>query len=87
MLETSSIYPAGRLAQQRYNKFAIAAVVDRTSRLVPATSALDPLHKATVFEYRPEGGVAVQHVGPLVGRRAHREIWPKLVRWMQSAED
>lgn len=62
----------------------VAAIVDRNSRLVPPLSALEPLSNPTVFAYVPEIGVALQHVGPLVGRRTHREIWPRLIDWMGS---
>jgi polyhydroxyalkanoate synthase len=61
----------------------IAAIVDHTSRLVPSSSALEPLSSPTIFQYRPEIGVGFQHVGPLVGRRAHREIWPHVIDWMR----
>jgi len=62
----------------------VAAIVDRTSRLVPPESALGPLSSAVVFAYEPELGVALQHVGPLVGRRAHRDLWPPVTRWMSE---
>jgi polyhydroxyalkanoate synthase len=65
-------------------KVPVAAVIDRTSRLVPPTSSLDPLAGPAVFEYVPETGVALQHVGPLVGRRAHRELWPRLIAWLKE---
>jgi polyhydroxyalkanoate synthase len=63
----------------------VAAIVDHASRLVPPSSALQPLGSPTVFRYAPEAGVGLQHVGPLVGRRAHREIWPKVIGWMHDA--
>ena len=63
----------------------IAAIVDHTSRLVPPSSALEPLSSPSVFAYVPEIGVGLQHVGPLVGRRAHREIWPRVIDWMRGA--
>src|SRR5258706_9628106 len=63
----------------------IAAIVDHTSRLVPPSSALEPLSSLSVFAYVPEIGVGLQHVGPLVGRRAHREIWPRVIDWMRGA--
>jgi len=62
----------------------VAAVVDPASRLIPPASALEPLSRPTVFTYHPETGVGLQHVGPLIGRRAHRELWPKIIRWMQG---
>jgi polyhydroxyalkanoate synthase len=73
----------GRLARlDSLAEIPTAAVVDYTSRLVPPSSALDPLGGATVFGYVPETGVGLQHVGPLVGRRAHREIWPRVIDWL-----
>jgi polyhydroxyalkanoate synthase len=60
----------------------IAVLIDETSRLVPPASALGPLSNPDVYFYEPEVGVALQHVGPLVGRRAHRELWPRLADWM-----
>lgn len=63
---------------------AVAAVIDPSSRLVPPVSALAPLAHPAVFMYEPETGVALQHVGPLVGRRAHRELWPRLTDWLKE---
>jgi polyhydroxyalkanoate synthase len=60
----------------------VAAIVDHTSRVVPPKSTLEPLRSPTVFTYVPEIGVGLQHVGPLVGRRAHQEIWPRVIDWM-----
>jgi polyhydroxyalkanoate synthase len=62
----------------------VAAIVDHTSRLVPSSSTLQPLCSPTVFAYQSEIGVALQHVGALVGRRAHREIWPRIVDWLRE---
>jgi poly[(R)-3-hydroxyalkanoate] polymerase subunit PhaC len=66
-------------------RLPIATVIDETSRLVPPASSLAPLSNPAVFTYQPEIGVALQHVGPLVGRRAHRELWPHLVDWMKAS--
>lgn len=61
-----------------------AAVIDRTSRLIPPSSTLDALRSPHVFDYVPEIGVALQHVGPLVGREAHRGLWPRIIKWMRQ---
>jgi polyhydroxyalkanoate synthase subunit PhaC len=75
----------GRLACSRaLHNMPVAAIVDYTSRLIPPASTLDPLDNPTVFEYAPEIGVGLQHVGPLVGRRAHRTIWPRVIEWMRA---
>lgn len=62
----------------------IAAIVDRQSRVVPSSSALAPLADPIVFHYQPEIGVGLQHVGPLVGRRAHKELWPQILSWIET---
>jgi polyhydroxyalkanoate synthase len=75
----------GRLARSdSLAEIPVAAIVDHTSRLVPPSSTLEPLSNPTVFAYVPEIGVGLQHVGPLVGRRAHREIWPRVIDWMRA---
>jgi polyhydroxyalkanoate synthase len=77
---------AGREAvPAAFAQLPIATVIDETSRLVPPASSLAPLTNPAVFTYQPEIGVALQHVGPLVGRRAHRELWPHLVDWMKAS--
>jgi polyhydroxyalkanoate synthase len=35
-----------------------------------------------VIEHPGERGVCLQHLGILVGRRAHSEIWPKIIEWI-----
>jgi poly[(R)-3-hydroxyalkanoate] polymerase subunit PhaC len=75
----------GRVASPRaLHRLPVAAIVDHTSRLIPPSSTLEPLRAPRVFEYVPEVGVALQHVGPLVGRRAHRVIWPGVIEWMKQ---
>ncbi|WP_065752747.1 alpha/beta fold hydrolase [Bradyrhizobium paxllaeri] len=62
----------------------VAAIVDHTSRVVPSSSALGCLKAPSVFSYEPEIGVALQHVGPIVGRRAHEKVWPNVIDWMRA---
>ncbi len=74
----------GRLASPRaLDQLPVALIIDHTSRLIPPSCALDALRDPKVFVYVPEIGVALQHVGPLVGRRAHRAIWPRVIDWMK----
>jgi poly[(R)-3-hydroxyalkanoate] polymerase subunit PhaC len=81
----NELYLLGRLVRSDLlAKIPVAAIVDHTSRVVPSPSALGGLKAPSIFSYEPEIGVALQHVGPLVGRRAHREIWPKLIDWMRG---
>ncbi|QCU77131.1 alpha/beta fold hydrolase [Citricoccus sp. SGAir0253] len=65
----------------------LLSVVDPRSSIVPPRSIL-PFHDAAastgkrVLRYRGDIGVGLQHVGVLVGRSAHRELWPEILRWM-----
>jgi polyhydroxyalkanoate synthase subunit PhaC len=55
--------------------------------IVPAESVL-AFHGAAGSEhkelvrYAGDVGVALQHVGPLVGINAHRDIWPRVFAWL-----
>jgi polyhydroxyalkanoate synthase len=65
------------------------AVVNPASRLIPPGSVLPFLEASAsrdleVLWYRGDRGVALQHVGALVGTEAHRELWPAIVRWVES---
>jgi poly[(R)-3-hydroxyalkanoate] polymerase subunit PhaC len=59
------------------------------SRVVPPPTIL-PLHAAArnpgnrVILYDGEHGVALQHVGILVGRQAHRRVWPAILDWIDA---
>jgi polyhydroxyalkanoate synthase subunit PhaC len=61
-------------------------VVNPRSRVIPPESIL-PFHEAAasprkqVLQYHGDVGVAVQHVGALVGRSAHQQLWPAVLRW------
>lgn len=60
-------------------------VADALSRVVPPQSAYPPVfaaHDVQALWYQHEPGVCLQHVGPLVGRRAHHELWPRIVAWL-----
>ena len=65
----------------------LLTVVNPHSRVIPPESIL-PFHHAAasarkqVMRYRGDVGVAVQHVGVLVGRNAHRVLWPMLLHWV-----
>ncbi len=65
----------------------VAAIVDERCDVAPP-AAMMPFLEATgacatrVFEYREEAGVGLQHVGPLVGRRANDQLWPDFLDWL-----
>ncbi len=63
-------------------------VVNPGSRVIPPRSVV-PFHEAaasrrkTLVQYRGDQGVALQHVGVLVGSNAHARVWPQIVRWLR----
>jgi hypothetical protein len=65
----------------------VLSVVDPRSELVPPPAVL-PFHaaagsaEARLVWYRGDTGVALQHVGALVGRTARREVWPAILQWV-----
>lgn len=63
----------------------VAAVLNRASTVVPASSIVEGLRltrapSIRTLSYGPDVGCALQHVGPLVAPRAHAEIWPELTQ-------
>jgi polyhydroxyalkanoate synthase len=63
------------------------AVVDPHCRLIPPRAVRPFLEAArntdsTIIEYGGEVGVALQHVGMLVGREAHRTLWLTILGWL-----
>lgn len=66
----------------------LLSVVEPSSDITPAESALAFQRAAgsaekLVLAYAGDTGVALQHVGPLVGDSAHREIWPRVFDWLE----
>jgi polyhydroxyalkanoate synthase len=81
------------IAGRRVGPAALTApmvtVVNPRSRVIPPESIV-PFHAAAaarpkrLMRYHGDLGVAVQHVGVLVGRHAHRELWPMLMHWVDG---
>ncbi len=66
----------------------LLCVVDPRCPLVPPAAMLPFLEAVasrdkTLLEYEREVGVALQHVGPLVGRNAHARLWPRILEWIE----
>lgn len=65
----------------------LLSVVDPRSRVVSPESVL-PFHEAVhnpdrqVLWYEGDRGVALQHVGVLVGKNAHQHLWPEILEWI-----
>lgn len=79
----------GRLATPLRVKTPILSVVDPRSHVVPPEAVL-PFHAAVrdgdaqVLWYAGDVGVALQHIGVLVGKRAHQEVWPQILHWLDA---
>lgn len=76
----------GRTARPDAVTAPILAVLDPRDRLVPPASVLPFLAAAgtsdtTLLRYDGEPGTALRHVGVLVGRAAHRSLWPQILAW------
>jgi polyhydroxyalkanoate synthase len=67
----------------------LLSVVDPQCCLVPPQAVL-PFHHAVgstdtkLLEYHGDTGVALRHVGMLVGRQAHEHLWPEVIRWVHA---
>jgi len=79
---------AGRVVGPQGLRMPILAVVDPRSTIIPPASALSALSGANVrvLHYTGDRGVALRHVGVLVGRSAHAVLWPAIQRWMAELE-
>jgi polyhydroxyalkanoate synthase len=67
----------------------IAAVVDPRSSIVPPCAVLPflarvPSGDKKLLWYQGDKGVALQHVGALVGQSAHRRLWPEILGWLHG---
>ncbi|HET9642675.1 MAG TPA: alpha/beta fold hydrolase [Burkholderiaceae bacterium] len=70
-------------------KAPISVIIDERSRVVPPGSVLPFVEAAssaskTVMHYQGDIGIALQHVGPLVGDSARRDIWPFIFQAMHN---
>lgn len=65
------------------------SIYQATRGMIPAESIL-AFHAVAGSEekqlaaYPGDVGVALQHVGPLVGSNAHQTIWPRVCRWLRA---
>jgi len=65
------------------------AVVNTADEVAPLASIepfLDalPAKDVTLTKYPGEIGVALQHLGILVGREAYARIWPNIIAWLAA---
>jgi polyhydroxyalkanoate synthase len=84
-----------RIAGEQVGPATLAAplttVYAPRSAVIPPSSVV-PVHEAAtstdklLLEYGGDVGVALQHVGVLVGRTAHRDLWPRILDRMCPTE-
>ena len=65
------------------------AVVNTADEVAPVASIkpfIDAMlaENVRIIEYPGEVGVSLQHLGILVGRQAHAEVWPEIVSWLNT---
>jgi polyhydroxyalkanoate synthase subunit PhaC len=79
----------GRTLEPSQMTSAVLAAIDPHCAVVPPETVLPFLERAgsrdkTVLHYERDIGVSLQHLAPLVGPRAHRELWPRIVGWIEQ---
>lgn len=79
----------GRPAVAERIAMPVLAVIDPRSVMVPPPSVLPFLERTrgawTVrWHGENEAGVPLHHVAPLVGREAHRQLWPEILHWAHA---
>jgi polyhydroxyalkanoate synthase len=85
--ETLSIH--GRTVGPSDLRVPVLAVVNPADEVAPKESVapfLDalPHRDVRLIIYPGEFGVGFQHLGILVGRKAHAEVWPQIVSWLED---
>jgi polyhydroxyalkanoate synthase len=67
----------------------VLAVVNTADEVAPLTSVL-PFVRAIhtkdtrIIKYSGEMGVGLQHLAFLIGRKAHAELWPEILSWIDA---
>jgi polyhydroxyalkanoate synthase len=60
-----------------------ADLVAPLSSVRPIAETLEP-GKCRIIKYPGERGVCLQHLGILVGREAHAQVWPQIIDWIAA---
>jgi polyhydroxyalkanoate synthase subunit PhaC len=70
----------------RLPTLAVVNTADEIAPLASVTPFFDAMPKPDVrlIEYPGEIGVALQHLGILVGRQAHARVWPEIISWLKA---
>lgn len=65
---------------------AVVNIADDVAPLASIKPCLEamPASDVHIVEYQGEVGVAVQHLGVLVGRQAYAQVWPEIIAWLKG---
>ncbi|HYD63351.1 MAG TPA: alpha/beta fold hydrolase [Noviherbaspirillum sp.] len=78
---------AGRTVSPEAVTVPLLSVYDPHSVVIPPDSVI-AFHEAAgsrqkrLLSYEGDTGVALAHVGALMGENAHRHLWPEILRWL-----
>jgi polyhydroxyalkanoate synthase subunit PhaC len=78
---------AGRRIGPQQVTSPLLAVYDPHSVIIPPDSII-AFHEAAaskekrLLDYQGDTGVAIAHVGALMGENAHRQLWPEILGWI-----
>jgi len=80
---------AGRMVSPADVIAPVACVVDPRCEVVPPEAVCPALDRfgtedRVLLKYTGDTGISLQHLGMLVGRNAHRELWPQLLAWLRA---
>jgi polyhydroxyalkanoate synthase len=78
-----------RTASAREVVTPLLVVADEHCAIVPPGAILPFVEAAgatdkSLLWYEGDIGAALQHIGMLIGRNAHRHLWPEVLRWMHA---
>ena len=65
---------------------AVVNTADEVAPLVSVKAFIEamPTRDVRIIEFPGETGVGLQHLGILVGRQAHAQLWPEIIAWLNS---
>jgi polyhydroxyalkanoate synthase len=67
----------------------LLVVADPRCLIIPPGAVLPFVEAAGATDkrllgYEGDVGVAIQHMGRLIGRNAHRQLWPEILHWVHA---
>lgn len=88
-LMRGTLLVGGRRVSPELVRAPLLSVVQARCAVAPPDAVL-PFHEAAasaekrLLWYAGDTGVALQHVGMLVGKTAHESLWPEILRWIRA---